>query len=50
MFEDMNIMMAMGGLPGLPGMPATQGGAAMPGIEGIPPEMQAMMQIGRAHV
>lgn len=44
MFEDMNMMMAMGGLPGMPGMPAAPGAAALPGIEGIPPEMQAMMQ------
>jgi pre-mRNA 3'-end-processing factor FIP1 len=41
MFEDMNMMMAMGGMPGMiPGA----GGAAMPGMEGIPPEMQQMMQ------
>lgn len=44
MFEDMNMMMAMGGLPGMPGVPAGPGGATMPGMEGIPPEMQAMMQ------
>jgi pre-mRNA 3'-end-processing factor FIP1 len=44
MFEDMNMMMAMGGLPGMPVMPAAPGGAAIPGMEGIPPEMQAMMQ------
>lgn len=35
MFEDMNMMMAMGGMPGMPG------GNQM---EGMPPEMQAMMQ------
>lgn len=51
MLEDMNMMMAMGGLPGLPGLtpgPGTsQTGMAlppMPGLEGIPPEIQAMMQ------
>jgi len=44
MFEDMNMMMAMGGLPGMPGMPPAPGGPALPGMEGIPPEMQAMMQ------
>jgi pre-mRNA 3'-end-processing factor FIP1 len=38
MFEDMNMMMAMGG-----GMPGMMPGAA-PGMEGIPPEMQQMMQ------
>jgi len=41
MFEDMNMMMAMGGMPGLiPGA----GGSTIPGMEGIPPEMQQMMQ------
>jgi pre-mRNA 3'-end-processing factor FIP1 len=40
MFEDMNMMMAMGGLPGMAGA----GGASLPGMEGIPPEMQQMMQ------
>ncbi|KAF4635658.1 hypothetical protein G7Y89_g2424 [Cudoniella acicularis] len=44
MFEDMNMMMAMGGLPGMPGMAAGTGGAQMPTMEGVPPEMQAMMQ------
>ncbi|RDL39820.1 Uncharacterized protein BP5553_04160 [Venustampulla echinocandica] len=44
MFEDMNMMMAMGGFPGMPNMPATAGGAQMPTMEGMPPEMQAMMQ------
>ncbi|RFU32903.1 hypothetical protein B7463_g3464, partial [Scytalidium lignicola] len=46
MFEDLNMMMAMGGMPGMPGMPAAGGSALppMPGMEGIPPEMQAMMQ------
>lgn len=53
MLEDMNMVMAMGGMPGMPGMPgmAVAGGAqagmampSMPGMEGIPPEMQAMMQ------
>lgn len=38
MFEDMNMMMAMGGMPGM--MPGAAGG--MEG--GMPPEMQAMMQ------
>lgn len=48
MFEDMNMMMAMGGLPSLPGMPSGTGsataGISLPGMEGIPAEMQAMMQ------
>jgi pre-mRNA 3'-end-processing factor FIP1 len=49
MMEDMNMMMALGGIPGMPGMTpgAAQSGMAMPtmpGLEGIPPEMQAMMQ------
>lgn len=38
MMEDLNMMM-MGGMPGM--MP---GAAAMPGTDGMPPEMQAMMQ------
>ncbi|KAG0652480.1 Pre-mRNA polyadenylation factor FIP1 [Hyphodiscus hymeniophilus] len=42
MMEDLNMMM-MGGMPGMAGMPAA-GGAAMPGMEGMTPEMQAMMQ------
>ncbi|PMD19001.1 Fip1-domain-containing protein [Hyaloscypha hepaticicola] len=42
MFEDMNMMMAMGAMPGM--MPGAAPGAQMPGMEGIPPEMQAMMQ------
>jgi pre-mRNA 3'-end-processing factor FIP1 len=42
MFEDMNMMMAMGAMPGM--MPGAGPGAQMPGMEGIPPEMQAMMQ------
>jgi pre-mRNA 3'-end-processing factor FIP1 len=42
MFEDMNMMMAMGAMPGM--MPGATSGAQMPGMEGIPPEMQAMMQ------
>lgn len=41
MFEDMNMMMAMGGMPGM--MPGA-GGAVVPGMEGITPEMQQMMQ------
>jgi pre-mRNA 3'-end-processing factor FIP1 len=41
MFEDMNMMMAMGAMPGM--IPGTAG-ASMPGMEGMPPEMQAMMQ------
>ncbi|CAG8979888.1 hypothetical protein HYALB_00002662 [Hymenoscyphus albidus] len=40
MFEEMNMMMAMGGIPGMPGMPAGAGA----GMEGMPPDMQAMMQ------
>jgi pre-mRNA 3'-end-processing factor FIP1 len=51
MLEDMNMMMAMGGMPSMPGLAtgpgAAQTGMAMPsipGLEGIPPEMQAMMQ------
>jgi len=42
MFEDMNMMMAMGAMPGM--IPGATPGAQMPGMEGIPPEMQAMMQ------
>ncbi|KAN0096351.1 Fip1 domain containing protein [Hyaloscypha variabilis] len=42
MFEDMNMMMAMGGMPGM--IPGAAAGAQMPGLEGIPPEMQQMMQ------
>lgn len=42
MFEDMNMMMAMGAMPGM--IPGASGGAAMPGMEGMPPEMQQMMQ------
>ena len=44
MFEDMNMMMAMTGMPGMPGMPAGAGANQIPGMEGIPPEMQAIMQ------
>jgi pre-mRNA 3'-end-processing factor FIP1 len=51
MLEDMNMMMAMGGMPGMPGLTPGPGAAqtgmtmpSMPGLEGIPPEMQAMMQ------
>ncbi|KAH8678650.1 Fip1 motif-domain-containing protein [Tricladium varicosporioides] len=44
MFEEMNMMMNMGGMPGMPGMPAGAGGAQMPAMEGMPAEMQAMMQ------
>ncbi|KAI0376081.1 Fip1 motif-domain-containing protein [Hypomontagnella monticulosa] len=43
MMEDMQMMM-MGGMPGMSG---ASGGGAManiPGMDGIPPEMQAMMQ------
>ena len=36
-------MMMMGGMPGMAGLPPT-GGASIPGMEGITPEMQAMMQ------
>jgi hypothetical protein len=42
MFEDMNMMMAMGAMPGM--IPGAAAGAQMPGLEGIPPEMQQMMQ------
>jgi len=38
MFEDMNMMMAMGGMPGM--MPGAAGGME----NGMPPEMQAIMQ------
>jgi len=41
MMEDMNMMM-MGGMPGM--MPGGGAPAPMPGMDGIPPEMQAMMQ------
>jgi pre-mRNA 3'-end-processing factor FIP1 len=41
MFEDMNMMMAMGGMPGMPSMAA---GGGAPSMEGMPAEMQAMMQ------
>lgn len=44
MFEDLNMMMSMGVMPGMPGMPAGTGGAQMPGMDSIPPEMQQMMQ------
>lgn len=37
MFEDMNMLMSMGAIPGM-------AGAGMPGMEGMPVEMQAMMQ------
>ncbi|OAA33621.1 Pre-mRNA polyadenylation factor Fip1 [Moelleriella libera RCEF 2490] len=42
MMEDFNSMMMMGGM-GAPGG-ANGAGAAMAGMDGIPPEMQAMMQ------
>lgn len=42
MFEDMNMMMAMGAMPGM--IPGAAGTTAMPGMEGMTPEMQAMMQ------
>ncbi|CAD6442638.1 0155594c-a37f-4981-a3fe-5f83ca72cdc4 [Sclerotinia trifoliorum] len=38
MFEDMNMMMAMGGMPGMPA------GGGMPGMEGMTPEMMQQMQ------
>jgi pre-mRNA 3'-end-processing factor FIP1 len=41
MLEDMNMMMSMGAMPGMPGMVAGGGTQSM---EGMPPEMQAMMQ------
>ena len=41
MMEDLNMMM-MGGMPGM--MPGAAGGSLMPGAEGMPPEMQQMMQ------
>ncbi|KAK3318071.1 Fip1 domain-containing protein [Apodospora peruviana] len=50
MLEEMTNMMMMGGMmPGLPGAPggaapSAAPGPAMPGLDGIPPEMQAMMQ------
>lgn len=43
MMEDMQMMM-MGGMPGMSGAGAGGAMANMPGIDGIPPEMQAMMQ------
>lgn len=42
MMEDFNSMMMMGGM-GMPGA-GSGAGAAMPGMDGMPPEMQAMMQ------
>ncbi|KUJ16258.1 Fip1-domain-containing protein [Mollisia scopiformis] len=42
MFEEMNMMMAMGAMPGM--MPGASGTGAMSGMEGMPPEMQQMMQ------
>ncbi|OAQ62217.1 Fip1 like protein [Pochonia chlamydosporia 170] len=42
MMEDFNSMMMMGGM-GMPGA-AGGGGTSMQGMDGIPPEMQAMMQ------
>ena len=42
MFEEMNMMMAMGALPGA--MPGAAGAAQVPGMEGMTSEMQAMMQ------
>ncbi|KAJ9142964.1 Fip1-domain-containing protein [Pleurostoma richardsiae] len=58
MMEDLNNMMMMGGMPGMsmpgmPGAPAAGGAAggaaasnmaAVPGMDGFPPEMQAFMQ------
>jgi pre-mRNA 3'-end-processing factor FIP1 len=45
LFEDMNMMMAMSGMPGMPGLPAGGGGMpAMPSMDGMPADMQAMMQ------
>ncbi|TGO85227.1 hypothetical protein BPOR_0418g00060 [Botrytis porri] len=38
MFEDMNMMMAMGGMPGM------QAAGGMPGMEGMTPEMMQQMQ------
>ncbi|KAF3066484.1 Pre-mRNA polyadenylation factor FIP1 [Daldinia childiae] len=43
MLEDMQMMM-MGGMPGMSSAGAGAGMANMPGMDGIPPEMQAMMQ------
>ncbi|KAG5923777.1 cleavage polyadenylation factor subunit fip1 [Claviceps africana] len=43
MMEDFNNMMMMGGAMGMPGG-GGGGGAAMSGMDGMPPEMQAMMQ------
>ncbi|KAL8656318.1 MAG: hypothetical protein Q9226_002704 [Calogaya cf. arnoldii] len=47
--EDMqNFMNMPGGMPPMPGMPPASGGQSavppMPGMEGIPPELQQMMQ------
>ncbi|KAI4262650.1 MAG: hypothetical protein L6R42_002177 [Xanthoria sp. 1 TBL-2021] len=47
--EDMqNFMNMPGGMPPMPGMPTAPGGQSavppMPGMEGIPPELQQMMQ------
>jgi pre-mRNA 3'-end-processing factor FIP1 len=39
MIEDMNMMMAMGGM-----LPGAAGGAQVPGMDGMTAEMQAMMQ------
>ncbi|KAG5972098.1 cleavage polyadenylation factor subunit fip1 [Claviceps digitariae] len=45
MMEEFNNMMMMGGGMGLPGGGGGGGpGGAMPGMDGMPPEMQAMMQ------
>ncbi|KAJ1326819.1 pre-mRNA 3'-end-processing factor FIP1 [Microdochium nivale] len=41
MMEDMQMMM-MGGMPGMPG--GAGAGALIPGMDGMPPEMQQMMQ------
>ncbi|KAG6156558.1 cleavage polyadenylation factor subunit fip1 [Claviceps purpurea] len=43
MMEEFNNMMMMGGGMGMPGAGAG-GGAVMPGMDGMPPDMQAMMQ------
>lgn len=42
MMEDMSMMMMGGGMPGM--MPGAGAPAGMTGMEGIPPEMQQMMQ------
>ncbi|KAL9597666.1 MAG: hypothetical protein Q9219_004993 [cf. Caloplaca sp. 3 TL-2023] len=48
MEEMQNFMNAPGGMPPMPGMPAASGGQGgmppMAGMEGIPPELQQMMQ------